>query len=737
MRRWSKLEVLGFTGVSLAMWPIPLLNRLHVESAAVLATAAFFLGGLAALAIFRDQRRVLSGRQVWQVLRGRLGILVLPLVLMLIPMAWAPNCGWPAGTGFFLLFVPISSLGGVSAAAVLHRLGGRRPRGGLLLLGVLILAMGPLWDLGLHPQFYTYNHVFGGVLGPIYDEQLAVRTGLFVFRVLTVLWALAGLLWASGHAFRAVAILGLVALVYVFSGRLGINTGYEDLQRSLPGVVETPHFRFHYDPSREEPSAIHRMAEMAEFEYQRISVSLETEILQTTWVFLYPDADTRASLTGARYTSVAPVWLAEPQVHVESGSFEALFPHELVHAFSREFGLPGLRASPAVGLVEGLAVALEPASSRPGPDHLVLASVTATGIDPSLALAGALSPWGFWTGRGGVSYTVTGSFVSWLLSTYEVSRFKEAYQSGDLASAYGVATEKLVSRWMASLQARTWVDAESVRRARTRLGAPSLFERTCPHYRPPAIRLLDQARTFRTRGDSLGASRATSRAMALAPQDPAVVTAWVLDRKAAGDLAALGDTLLERDPERLPVTAAVVRSDCIAAGGDAVRAGEAYRAILARLPGYAREEGLAVALRLAAVGDPAVASWLLGHRPAAAAQTTAAAPTPAAAPSTPAPAPTPSAGQALRHLSPGGTPDSLSVHPPPGLPPRFRASWPALRSLAIARGAYRNGEYERAAEYATEAARAFRRMGDLTMEAHVGHLANRFRFSATQTPSSL
>ena len=692
MRRWSNLEVAGFAVASLAMWSIPLLNRLHVESAAVLATAAFFLGGWAALHQFNVHGgRVLPGRVARRVLLGRLGILGLPLVLMLIPMAWAPNCGWLAGTGFFLLCVPVSSVAGVSAAAVLHRLGVQRPRRGLLIVGLLVLGIGPLWDLGLHPQFYSYNHVFGGVLGPIYDEQLAVRTGLFVFRGLTLLWALAGLFWASGHVTRASVTLGLVALVYVFSGRLGINTGYEDLQRSLPGTVETAHFRFHFDPMRDEPSAIRRMAEIAEFEYHRISVPLETEILQPTRVFLDPDADTRAKLTGARHTSVAPVWLAEPQVHVESASFEALFPHELVHAFSREFGLPGLKASPAVGLVEGLAVAMEPASSRPGPDHLVLASMTATGIDPSVALTGALSPWGFWTGRGGVSYTVTGSFVSWLLSTYEVSRFKKAYRTGDLASAYGVPTSDLVSGWMASLQARTWVDAESVRRARTRLGAPSLFEQTCPHYRPRAVRLLDQARAYRLRGDTLSASDALATAMSLAPQNPAVVTAWVLDRKQAGDLEVLGDTLLERDPEGLPLTAALVRADLLAAGGEEGRAREAYHAVLERLPGYAREEGLAVALRLAETST------------------------------------------ALKQLAPGGTPDSLSVLPPDGLMPRFHAAWPALRSLAIARHASHNSDYGRAAEFAMQAADAFRRIGDLTMEAHVRHLARRFQFSATQT----
>ena len=77
----------------------------------------------------------------------------------------------------------------VALAFALSAMPWRREKMLFCLIGGAIVLFAPLYDLGLHPQFYVYNHVFGGVLGPIYDEELALRPGLFWFRGLTLLWA--------------------------------------------------------------------------------------------------------------------------------------------------------------------------------------------------------------------------------------------------------------------------------------------------------------------------------------------------------------------------------------------------------------------------------------------------------------------------------------------------------------------------------------------------------------------
>ena len=132
----------------------------------------------------------------------------------------------------------------------------------------------PLYDLGFHPQFYVYNHVFGGVLGPIYDEELVIRSGLVVFRGLTLLWAL--LAYQVGRRLRqpastpgcvgmARSTAGIVAVVlglgvcYLFAVPLGFNAAGWYIQRALGGLHQTQHFDLYYDPASLDADAVQRM----------------------------------------------------------------------------------------------------------------------------------------------------------------------------------------------------------------------------------------------------------------------------------------------------------------------------------------------------------------------------------------------------------------------------------------------------------------------------------------------
>src|SRR5690606_20126435 len=149
-------------------------------------------------------------------------------------------------------------------------------------------------------------------------------------------------------------------LAYGFSARLGFNTPEGLIRERLGGHLATERFDLYYDPDSLTPGELQVVADAHAFRYYQLSEALGVDVPERIATYLYPDAETKAALTGARQTSVAPVWLPRPQMHLLLARFDASFGHELVHVFSREFGLPLLRASPAVGLVEGLAVALAP-----------------------------------------------------------------------------------------------------------------------------------------------------------------------------------------------------------------------------------------------------------------------------------------------------------------------------------------------------------------------------------------
>ncbi len=694
-------EAAAYSAVCLAMWPVPLLNRLHVESAAVLAVAAFFIAGVASLARFHRREGAVS------VLAGRLAVLVLPLALMMVPMFWAPNCGWRLGVGFFLLFPAVTVIFAVAAAMLVTRLRFRHPRLMLAGTGLMILLVGPLFDLGLHPQFYTYNHVFGGVLGPIYDEQLAIRPGLFAFRVMTLLWAALAASFAQGRFRWALAVAVLLGLSYANRGSLGINTGYEDLSAVLQGRLETEHFEIIYDSQRTDSLRIRQIRDTFEFEYARIAGILDVQVTGKVLAFVYPDAETRAQLTGARYTSVSPVWLALPQLHVLDEGLQTVFPHELAHVFSREFGLPVLRASISVGLVEGLAGALEPASSLPSGDDLISAAATATGLDPGKRLPEVLSPWGFWTGRGGVSYTVAGSFVKYLLDAYGPGPLKTSYSWASLEASYGQPVERLVEGWRAALDARPYVDVDAVFRARIRLGAPSLFERACPHFVRPEIRLMRTAESFWDQADTTGALALIGRAMALAPRNPTILRAWSRMQLRAGGRLMVRDTLRARPDSVLHASLLVMKADFAQAEGDSISARAMYESVLANIPRYARTSRLLLALRVESWADPSVGRFLTGVGEFDQIGS--------------------ESGRALAALL-----DPESELPEPGPLPEWAARvWLPQQNLRRAQILYRGGHPLLAEEAAARSADQFLEIGDPVMSAFVRHSASRYGFAAS------
>ncbi|PSR00520.1 MAG: hypothetical protein BRD51_00245 [Bacteroidetes bacterium SW_11_64_17] len=382
----------AYLGLGLLMAPTPLLNVLQAEAAAVVALAAFFVGGVAAVRGFGSE-----SRSVQRVLLRQEGALLVPLTILTVAQLWAPNCTFSQGLLFYALFPGVTVVFAVSVAYAVQGLGVSRPM-------LLVVATG---------------------LGPIYDDQLAVRPGLFAFRGLTLLWALLAVLVGrrlrgQGPRWPSPVCALAIGAVYVFSAPLGINTPGWYLRQQLDGHTQTERFDLYYDAGQLDAAAAADLARAHEARYDWVQRRLgdtdaEEERIQS---YIYPNPDVKGRLTGARTTSVTPVWLSAPQIHLLRDRVSQSLGHELAHVASRPYGLSGLRASWAPGLVEGWAVALEPPSPSPSPDDLVrtaAAADTTTSLRAEArAVVSRLSPWGFWTGRGAVSYATMGSFVEYL-----------------------------------------------------------------------------------------------------------------------------------------------------------------------------------------------------------------------------------------------------------------------------------------------------------------------------------
>lgn len=646
-RVWSSpwrgvLLVYGLLGV--ALWFVPLFNLLHAESSAVVAGVAFFVAGLSSLGLFRQGRRPL------RVLGGQVAALLVPWALLTVTLAWVPNCGYLEGLLFFLLFPPVSIVLAVALAYALYHARVRRKKTTFVVIGLALVVLTPLYDLGLHPQFYTYNHVFGGVLGPIYDEELALRPGLVVFRGMTLLWA-ASLFWVgtrleergrggererkeNNPPYPLSPFLPLLAVLllgggYLFADRLGINTSAAAIQRALGGHHRTAHFDIYYDPASIEETDLLWIAADHEYRYASLIEQLGMAVPKRVASYLYPDPDVKARLTGARYTNVAPVWLRQPQTHVLLDFYTQVFPHELAHVFSREFGLPVLNASVAVGLVEGFAVAVEPPDGLPTPHEQV--SVVAverrlSGVGAaSLAddLASRFSPFGFWTGRGAVSYTTMGSFVRYLLDAYGAERFKQVYATANFEAVYGKPVEALAAEWVAFVEALPHVDRSAGTLTRRRFSRLSIFEKPCPHYVPRYRRVYQQGEAALAAEDTVLALSSFDEALLLQPRYEPALAAWARLTLAGGDAEAVVTRLDTVNRVAQLPSLTVPLGDAYAVLGQPLKAKALYDSVLVRLPAYAAETTALLVMRkslapypdlvrtLTAGGNPAVQARLL------------------------------------------------------------------------------------------------------------------------------
>ncbi len=621
IRDRAYLTTLGvYVALGVILWQIPLFNILHAESSAVVAAISFFTAGLSSLSFFR--RGSAYGIQ----LSDQVLALLVPWFLLTLSLVWTPNCGYFQGLAFFVLFAVAGIPLAVSLAFAVNALKVRFKRTLFVVAGVSIALCTLVYDLFLHPQFFVYNHVFGGVLGPIYDEELTIRPGLIVLRVLSLLWAVVLYLFgrhlesrreSGGIPFRytkgVVAAVLPIGLIYLFSAPLGINTPARYTQKVLGSVVKSEHFDIYYDAESIRPDDLERIVRDHEFEYERLARLLDLDVNGRIQSYLYPDAETKARLTGSRYTGVAPVWLGKPQLHILLSSYDAVFPHELVHVFSREVGLPIFRASLRVGLVEGLAVALEPPDGMPTPDEQVIAAALCGvgyegGSDLDLAeeLAATLSPSGFWTGRGSVSYTTMGSFVRYLFDAYGADRLKKVYATGAFEKVYGKSVYHLAAEWQEHLLGMKAIASEAGPLVGRRFTIPSLFEKRCPHYLPPHVRYYRAAvRDFRD-GDTTQALVNLEKSLDKAPTyvpSLSFLSQVLLMEEAAAEVLKRLDTL---EITRATPVLAVAAGDAavLMRRSDVARA--YYETAYHRLPLYAHASRSTVLTRLELVDRPEV-----------------------------------------------------------------------------------------------------------------------------------
>jgi hypothetical protein len=507
--------------IGIALLFIPLVGDFHIESALLVSLVGCFWGGIQA-------SNKSAERDFYAALRiaGYLFLIGFPLLVN----ALFTGCFSMHGLAFWLLFPLPSVFFGYAVGRLIRSL--HLPYTKVITVGVLIfIGVGILLiELLTYPQVYFFNHVWGGWPGPIYDEVVRVNGATVFFRMLTLLWA--ALLWHIPDldkdrytkwivGFSVVAIL----ISYTQLTEFGVNSPRSYLQKVLGGHHSTEHFELYYDQRLYSDYEIDLLAKEHEFYFDQIANRLDLPPRDSTHKiesYLYGHAWQKKQLVGAKFTSYVPVWLEQDQLHIAKQQIQSSLKHELVHVMAKEFG-NWFNASWSIGLIEGIAVAVDGGPSSTSTIHQVV--VSEKPYPTAKELQRAFSFWGFYGGRSGVNYTTSGSFVRFLIQNYPIEYLKEAYQTGNVQQAYQTDWYTLTNEWNAMLDT-VEVDSLDQRVARRIFGMRSLFEKECPHVVSDFATTHDNYRFSLANQDTVQALHFLDEALIEADSAEPIKTEW-------------------------------------------------------------------------------------------------------------------------------------------------------------------------------------------------------------------
>jgi hypothetical protein len=523
---------------------IPLLGDFHIESAVLVSLIGCYWAGIWACKEHKESD------DFWQALRisGYLFLVGLPLLVK----ALLTGCFSIHGLAFWLVF-PLPSVFFGYAVGRLFRLWKLPYRKSITAVTLSLVAIGIfLYELLSYPQVAFYNHVWGGWPGPIYDEVVQINQTAVYFRSLTVLWVL--FLWNIPTINRdkdAKWIVGLAAIAIVFSYTkltdFGVISPRFHLQEVLGSHKTSQHFELYYDRYFYSDYEIDLLAKEHEFYFRQISEQLELDPRDTTSKiesYLYAHPWQKKQLVGAKFTSYVPVWLKQDQLHIAKEQIENSLKHELVHVAAKQFGNKLFNASWSIGLIEGLAVAVDGGSSSTSTiDQIV---VSEKPYPSAKELQQSFSPWGFYGGRSGVNYITSGSFVRFLMQNYPIESFKKAYRSADLGTSFEKDWQVLTREWHQHLDSIK-VDSIDEQMADRIFGIPSLFEQKCPHVVSDFVLAWDNYQLHKAEGDTTLMLEALDKALAASDSIPNVKAEWSYRHLLNGDIDKVRQTASPKD----------------------------------------------------------------------------------------------------------------------------------------------------------------------------------------------
>jgi FimV-like protein len=454
----------------------------------------------------------LLGRLTWDTTKTVWKLTLIPLVLIGLNAFRVQTCDVLTGLWYFL-WLPMASAAlsaglGVACGAMVKgewRWAALWPW--VVVLGIVAWRV---YRFYAAPPAFFYSILIGYFPGNLYDEEVALLSAFYwaraaqAFGVCGLLAACAAFfdpntqtvsfrrktLWTvprKRQAAAAAVCLFAVLILVSQSSRLGITHDASDLARMLGRTHASAHAIIHFPAASVSDADVAILADDHDFRYAQVVRDLDVADREKISSFVFADPDAKFRAMGARNVHMAKPWRRE--IYLNATPFpHGTLRHEIAHIIAGDFGSSIFRISAKsvfgipvfvnVGLIEGIAVAAAWPLGDDLTPHQSVKAIWQLGNAPPVSRL--LSP-SFFAFSGARSYTISGSFVRWLLDTRGPTPLKILYQTGgDFESAYGASETALIEAWQAFIQTVD-ISQSDVERVRERFRQKSIFARPCAH----------------------------------------------------------------------------------------------------------------------------------------------------------------------------------------------------------------------------------------------------------------
>jgi tetratricopeptide (TPR) repeat protein len=495
--RAFQISVLILVVVSIICARIPLLNYLGFEFSVLIVLVAGFVSGILTLALWcrsGPEEKSDAWKCIGDIAAVQLVLLAIPLLISLGNALLVKNCSIGNGLQLYALIVVPGVLLSMSIALLLGVLFKKWKKIAFTAVYVMLLLQIPIVTI-LRPQIFAFNPLLGYFPGITYDEALQITHRLFIYRLATVagsafliattLWIWGGVRRLSPESIASIrdfpvlewgimALAGpVVVVVFALSDRMGLSSSEEFIKQKLGGDYRTAHFDIVYPLGAVKRETVEQLGVLHEFHYAGLCRELAVKPVDRISSFIYASAEQKGRLIGAMHTDISKPWLREMHINLEDA--ESVLKHEMTHVLAAEFGWSPLKIAPNSGLIEGLAVAMQETAYEEPLDKAAGLALAA-GADSSVERLFSLT--GFAQANAGVSYTLAGSFCSYLIRDFGIERFKRLYQTGRFSELGDVGKERLFHIWIRSVRKVPLNSGDSIK-AKYLFRRPSIFGKEC------------------------------------------------------------------------------------------------------------------------------------------------------------------------------------------------------------------------------------------------------------------